>query len=82
MALNGTKLGLFNQFQCIFILTTQRVLKLIFKSPRFVPFGANVTQFGANPDMHWFVVSGKYPDQGQSQIWPSGLPDDESLSKQ
>ena len=29
----------------------QNVLKLILKSPRFVQFGANLTQFGANLDI-------------------------------
>ena len=27
-------------------MASQNVLKLILKSPRFVPFGANLTQFG------------------------------------
>ena len=30
--------------------TSQNVLKLILKSPRFVPFGANLTQFWATPE--------------------------------
>ena len=29
---------------------SQNVLKLIFKSPKFVPFGANLTHFGATAD--------------------------------
>ena len=31
---------------------TQSVLKLILKSSRFVPFGANLSQFGAHSDIH------------------------------
>ena len=30
---------------------SQNVLKLILKSPRFVPFGNNLSQFGANPSI-------------------------------
>ena len=35
-------------------LPSQNVLKLILKSPRFVPFGANLTQFGCQIWHPWF----------------------------
>ena len=40
-------------YSCIELVVSgsQNVLKLILKSPRLVPFGANLTQFGANKDI-------------------------------
>ena len=35
---------------------SQNVLKLILKSPRFVPFGANLAQFVNNPDIRAHVA--------------------------
>ena len=35
---------------------SQNVLKLILKSPRFVPFGANLTQFGPKSDIPVFEL--------------------------
>ena len=42
-----------NWIICDFLrsLFGQNVLKLILKSPSFVPFGANLTQFGAKPNI-------------------------------
>ena len=41
---NGTNLGLY-------MIAEPNALKLIFKSPRFVPFWANLTQFGTNTNI-------------------------------
>ena len=59
---NGTYLRLFNiNFSTDWLtepnctetdLESQTVLKLILKSPGYVPFVANLTQFGDNPDIH------------------------------
>ena len=38
----------------------QTVLKLILKSPRLVPFGANMTQYGAKPDIQATEVGTLY----------------------
>ena len=44
---NRTHLGLFN----ISFSQSQNVLKRMLKCPRFVQFGANLTQFGTNADI-------------------------------
>ena len=43
---NATNLGLFNISFSTFWLTESHVLKMILKRSRFVPFGANLIQFG------------------------------------
>ena len=47
---NQTNLGLFVIFRYILVPARRANVyrKLILKGPRLVPFGANVTQFGAN----------------------------------
>ena len=45
---NGTNLGLFQiRFQYILARRAKMYCNLIWKSPRFVPFGANLTHFGS-----------------------------------
>ena len=54
LAPNGTNLGFFKRSVSVhFGSPSQNVLKLILKSPIFVPFGPNMTQFGCQIYDHW-----------------------------
>ena len=50
LALNDTNLGLLKMFQYILAHRAKMYWNLILQSSRFVLFGANLTQFGADPD--------------------------------
>ena len=47
MCLNGVRFAPIGTNHGLFKVTSQNVLKLTLKSPGFVPFGANLTHFGA-----------------------------------
>ena len=47
----------------------QNVLKLILKSPRFVPFGSNVTHFGVNTSLTDVSFHGCQFDSGRVTVW-------------
>ena len=51
LAPNGTNLNFLRSVSVPFGAVRQKVLQLIFKNPRFVVFGANLTQFEANPEI-------------------------------
>ena len=57
----GPKLGPIGPYRWQTCSPRQNLLKLILKTPRFVQFGANLTQFEANPDIHNLNCHG---DQG------------------
>ena len=57
LAPNGTNLGLLRSVSVHFGSVSQIVLKLILKSPRFVPFGASLTHFGGTPNIPMFCLS-------------------------
>ena len=58
LAPNERNLRLFKISFSIFCSPIQNILKLILKSPRFVTFGANLTQFGCQIRQPWLTPGG------------------------
>ena len=56
LASNGTNLGLLKINFSTFWLGEPKCTETYLKSPQFVPFGADQTQFGDNPDTPVFTL--------------------------
>ena len=65
---NGINLGLFKIISVHFGSPSQNVLEMIFKSLRFIPFGATLTHCGAKPNTPDLCGSSESGRQG-CQIW-------------